>query len=68
MPLFVGIVIFFLLLTVSYFVLDNAIKNENEGMKVFGAILFSFLLVLSFAALFAGIFITIAGPMDFMQF
>lgn len=61
MVLFGAIILFFLIITVSYFVLDIAVKNENEGMKVFGAILFSFLLVIAFATLFGGIFAAING-------
>lgn len=64
MYLFIGVCAFFLVLTISYFVLDTAVKNENEGMKVFGAILFTFLLVISFAVLFAGIFFTVNGASD----
>lgn len=61
MQLIVCILLFFIFIAFAYFVLDIAIKNENEGMKVFGAILFTFLVVISLALLFGGVYLTITG-------
>lgn len=61
MILFVSAVIFVLFLVIGYFVLENAVRSQFDAMKVFGAILFSLLVLLALVTLFAGVWVTLAG-------